>query len=201
MINKIFLYSYRNGVSWWLSFCCRKKLPDLQLTSKLPGFCHEPATAAHCVRDGGKPVQSANVCRFWPAQISCCPQPKQSYPHRRPRNPRGTVWACYVRGLHTVLLLEYGVSLCLNVPFFQILSANEQACTLFDCTTSELIGKKLSSLLKKTSQVLEEALEQDFPLEDGTVATVTGKAVRKTVTEKHNNYNKYEMNSWIFKCV
>lgn len=80
--------------------------------------------------------------------------------------------------------------------FFQILSANEQACILFDCTTADwLIGKKLSSLLKKTSQVLEEALEQDFPLEDGTVATVTGKVVRKIVTEKHNNYSKYEINS------
>lgn len=100
-----------------------------------------------------------------------------------------------MRGLHTVLLLKYSVPLCLNVLFFQILSANEQACALFDCTTSELIGKKLSSLLKKTSQVLEEALEQDFPLEDGTVATVTGKVVRKIVTEKHNNYSKYEMNS------
>lgn len=119
VINKIFIYSYRNGVSWWLSFCCRKKLPDLQLTSELPGFCREPATAAHCVRDGGKPVQSANVWRFWPAQISCCPQPKQSYPHCRPRNPRGTVCECYVRALHTVLLLEYGVSLCFNVLFFR----------------------------------------------------------------------------------
>lgn len=99
-----------------------------------------------------------------------------------------------MRGLHTVLLLKYSVSLCLN-SFFQILSANEQACALFDCTTSELIGKKFSSLLKKTSQVLEEALEQDLPLEDGTVASVTGKVVRKIVTEKHNNYSEYEMNS------
>lgn len=60
---------------------------------------------------------------------------------------------------------------------FQILSANEQACKLFECTTNELIGKKLSCILKKTSQVLEEALEEDFPLVDGTVVAVSGKVV------------------------
>ncbi|XP_073346626.1 PAS domain-containing serine/threonine-protein kinase isoform X2 [Pagrus major] len=59
----------------------------------------------------------------------------------------------------------------------EILSANEQACKLFECTASDLIGKKLSCILKKTSQVLEEALEQDFPLVDGTVAAVSGKVV------------------------
>lgn len=60
---------------------------------------------------------------------------------------------------------------------FQILSANEQACKLFQCASNELIGRKLSSVLKKTSQVLEQALEEDFPLVDGTVAAVSGKVV------------------------
>ncbi|XP_032387453.1 PAS domain-containing serine/threonine-protein kinase isoform X1 [Etheostoma spectabile] len=59
----------------------------------------------------------------------------------------------------------------------EILSANEQACKLFECSTTELIGKKLSCILKKTSQVLEEALEEDVPLLDGTVAAVSGKVV------------------------
>ncbi|XP_036940376.1 PAS domain-containing serine/threonine-protein kinase [Acanthopagrus latus] len=59
----------------------------------------------------------------------------------------------------------------------EILSANEQACKLFECTTSDLIGKNLSCILKKTTQVLEEALEQDFPLVDGSVAAVSGKVV------------------------
>ncbi|XP_042353798.1 PAS domain-containing serine/threonine-protein kinase [Plectropomus leopardus] len=59
----------------------------------------------------------------------------------------------------------------------EILSANEQACKLFECTTDELIGKKLPCMLKKTSQVLEEAMEEDFPLADGTVETVSGKVV------------------------
>lgn len=63
------------------------------------------------------------------------------------------------------------------ISIFQIKSANEQACKLFECTTKELIGKKLSCMLKKTSQVLEEAMEEDFPLEDGTVAAVSGKVV------------------------
>ncbi|XP_041849004.1 PAS domain-containing serine/threonine-protein kinase [Melanotaenia boesemani] len=59
----------------------------------------------------------------------------------------------------------------------EILSANEQASKLFECSTKELIGKKLSSILKKTSQVLEQALEEDFLVEDGTVVAVCGKVV------------------------
>ncbi|XP_037644623.1 PAS domain-containing serine/threonine-protein kinase [Sebastes umbrosus] len=59
----------------------------------------------------------------------------------------------------------------------EILAANEQAFKLFECTTEELIGKKLSCFLNKTSQVLEEALEENFPLVDGTVVAVSGKVV------------------------
>ncbi|XP_039999183.1 PAS domain-containing serine/threonine-protein kinase [Xiphias gladius] len=59
----------------------------------------------------------------------------------------------------------------------EILSANEQACKLFECTTNELIGRKLSCFLKKTSQVLEQALEEDFPLVDGTLTAVSGKVM------------------------
>lgn len=69
------------------------------------------------------------------------------------------------------------VFLFLLFVFFQILSANEQACKLFECTTNELRGKKLSCVLKKTTQVLEEALDEDFLLVDGTVAAVSGKVV------------------------
>lgn len=64
------------------------------------------------------------------------------------------------------------------------MSANEQACKLFDCNTSELIGKQLTSILKKTSQVLEEALEEDFLLGDGTVAAVSGKVVNSMWSKK-----------------
>ncbi|XP_044074602.1 PAS domain-containing serine/threonine-protein kinase [Siniperca chuatsi] len=69
------------------------------------------------------------------------------------------------------------VILIVNHKTREILSANEQACKLFECTTNELVGKKLSCILKKTSQVLEEALEEDFLLVDGTVAAVSGKVV------------------------
>ncbi|KAM9719277.1 PAS domain-containing serine/threonine-protein kinase [Menidia menidia] len=59
----------------------------------------------------------------------------------------------------------------------EVLSANEQASKLFECSNEELIGKKLSSILKKTSQVLGEALEEDFPLPDGTVVALSGKVI------------------------
>lgn len=65
--------------------------------------------------------------------------------------------------------------------FSQIVSVNEQAQKLFDCTSNELIGKKLSCIFKKTSQVLEEVLEEIFPLEDGSVTAVTGKVVRNVL--------------------
>nr|XP_057923219.1 PAS domain-containing serine/threonine-protein kinase isoform X2 [Doryrhamphus excisus] len=59
----------------------------------------------------------------------------------------------------------------------EILSANSEACKLFECTSDALKGKNLLCVLKKTTQVLEEALEEDFLLMDGTVATMSGKVV------------------------
>ncbi|XP_058506941.1 PAS domain-containing serine/threonine-protein kinase isoform X1 [Solea solea] len=67
--------------------------------------------------------------------------------------------------------------LTINHETREILSVNEQACKLFEYTSYELVGKKLDFFLKKTSQVLEQALEEDFLLEDGTVAAVSGKVV------------------------
>lgn len=61
---------------------------------------------------------------------------------------------------------------------------NEQACRLFEYTTDELVGKKLDFFIKKTSQVLEQALEEDFLLGDGTVSAMCGKVVRNMQTEK-----------------
>lgn len=74
-------------------------------------------------------------------------------------------------------LLQYCIPSKFYIVLFfsQIVAANEEAYKLFDC--SELIGKKLSCILKKTSQVLEDALEENVPLVDGTVAVVTGKVV------------------------
>ncbi|XP_061696191.1 PAS domain-containing serine/threonine-protein kinase isoform X2 [Syngnathoides biaculeatus] len=59
----------------------------------------------------------------------------------------------------------------------EILSANDEACKLFACAPEELNGKKLMCVLKKTTQVLEEALPEDFLLTDGSVASVSGKLV------------------------
>ncbi|RVE61844.1 hypothetical protein OJAV_G00174450 [Oryzias javanicus] len=59
----------------------------------------------------------------------------------------------------------------------EILSANEQATKLFEAPSVELIGKKISSLLKRTNQVLEEALEEKNVLADGTISAVLGKVV------------------------
>lgn len=60
---------------------------------------------------------------------------------------------------------------------FQILYANKPACRLLECSNKDLIGKKLSCVLKKTSQVLEEALEEDFPNVDGSITALSGKVV------------------------
>ncbi|KAM4605277.1 PAS domain-containing serine/threonine-protein kinase [Polymixia lowei] len=59
----------------------------------------------------------------------------------------------------------------------EISGANEQACKLFECSTFDLIGKKLSCILKKTSQILEEALPEEYLQLDGTVAAVSGKVL------------------------
>lgn len=59
----------------------------------------------------------------------------------------------------------------------KIIFVNERALQLFECTSDELIGKKLSQVLVKSSQVIVNVLEEDFLLEDGTVAAVSGKVV------------------------
>ena len=61
---------------------------------------------------------------------------------------------------------------------FQILSANEQATKLFECSSMELMGKKLSSILKKPSKDPQEAFEEDYPLPGGNVVAVSAKVVR-----------------------
>ncbi|XP_019733466.1 PAS domain-containing serine/threonine-protein kinase isoform X1 [Hippocampus comes] len=59
----------------------------------------------------------------------------------------------------------------------EIISANDQAYKLFACTPDELNGTKLMSILKKTTQVLEDALPEDCLLMDGSVASVPGQVV------------------------
>lgn len=56
---------------------------------------------------------------------------------------------------------------------------------MFDCIANELIGKKLSCFFKKTSQALEEVLEEIFPLVDGSVRAVTGKVVGNVLSKRY----------------
>lgn len=129
----------------------------------------------------------------WSPEILACPdlplpstQAKLLSPSvfRPERYCMGTKWHNLTSELHQ------GQFLCI-VLISQILSANEKACKLFECTTSELIGKKLPDILKKTSQVLEEALEEEFLFLDGTVASVSGKVVWKPKS------NDCRSKSWI----
>lgn len=59
----------------------------------------------------------------------------------------------------------------------EILAANQQACRLFECSAGELVGKRLSSVLRKTSQVLEKALSERHLQPDGSVAAMCSKVV------------------------
>ncbi|CAL8281687.1 unnamed protein product [Lota lota] len=59
----------------------------------------------------------------------------------------------------------------------EILAANQQACRLFECSVSELVGKKLWAVLRKTSQVLDKALSERYLQPDGSVAAICGKVV------------------------
>ncbi|XP_077581392.1 PAS domain-containing serine/threonine-protein kinase [Stigmatopora nigra] len=69
------------------------------------------------------------------------------------------------------------VLLTVDLKSREITSANDQASSLFSCTPDELCGTKLMSILKKTTQVLEQALPEDYLLKDGSVASSFGKVV------------------------
>ncbi|KAL4624734.1 PAS domain-containing serine/threonine-protein kinase [Arapaima gigas] len=59
----------------------------------------------------------------------------------------------------------------------EILLANEKACNLFECSSNDLIGSQLSSLLKKSSQSLEEALGEENLKINGSLVVISGKVV------------------------
>ncbi|XP_023674327.2 PAS domain-containing serine/threonine-protein kinase [Paramormyrops kingsleyae] len=59
----------------------------------------------------------------------------------------------------------------------EILVANAKACKLFEYSSDDLIGSKLSWFLKTTSQSLEEALGEEHLKINGTLVVVSGKVV------------------------
>ncbi|XP_028327941.1 PAS domain-containing serine/threonine-protein kinase isoform X2 [Gouania willdenowi] len=69
------------------------------------------------------------------------------------------------------------VILRVNPRTRQVLSANEQASKLFECSGPELNGRTLSCILKRNVQILVGALGEEYPLKDGTVAAVSGKVL------------------------
>ncbi|XP_077471609.1 PAS domain-containing serine/threonine-protein kinase [Stigmatopora argus] len=69
------------------------------------------------------------------------------------------------------------VLLTVDLKSREIISANDPASRLFSCTPDELSGTNLMSILKKTTQVLEQALPEDYLLKDGSVASSFGKVV------------------------
>ncbi|XP_069053682.1 PAS domain-containing serine/threonine-protein kinase isoform X1 [Lepisosteus oculatus] len=67
--------------------------------------------------------------------------------------------------------------LTVDMTTAEILIANDVACKLFDYSSKDLIGLKLSCLLKKTSQTLEEALGEEHLETNGNLVMVSGKVV------------------------
>ncbi|MGH0146823.1 UNVERIFIED_CONTAM: hypothetical protein FKN15_024073 [Acipenser sinensis] len=59
----------------------------------------------------------------------------------------------------------------------EILVANEMSCKLFGYNSQDLIGQKLSFLLRKTNQSLEEALGEEHLEATGNLVMVSGKVV------------------------
>jgi len=60
--------------------------------------------------------------------------------------------------------------------FCKVLDANEHACKLFDCAYSDLIGRKLTSLLR-ANQMLVEVLKEETLDSDGNLVAISAKVV------------------------
>ncbi|CAM4588551.1 unnamed protein product [Leuciscus chuanchicus] len=66
--------------------------------------------------------------------------------------------------------------LSINCTTSQVLDANEHASKLFDCTYSDLIGRKLTSLLR-ANQTLVEVLKEETLDSDGNLVAISAKVV------------------------
>ncbi|XP_058607475.1 PAS domain-containing serine/threonine-protein kinase isoform X2 [Onychostoma macrolepis] len=66
--------------------------------------------------------------------------------------------------------------LSINCTTLQVLDANEHACKLFECGYSDLIGRKLTSILR-ANQILEEVLKEETLDSDGKLVAISAKVV------------------------
>ncbi|XP_043075192.1 PAS domain-containing serine/threonine-protein kinase isoform X2 [Puntigrus tetrazona] len=64
----------------------------------------------------------------------------------------------------------------INCTTLQVLDANEHACKLFECGYSDLISRKLTSLLR-ANQMLEEVLKEETLDSDGNLVPISAKVV------------------------
>lgn len=65
------------------------------------------------------------------------------------------------------------------------MEANDYACKLFECAYSDLIGRKLTSLLR-ANQMLQEILKEDTVDSTGNLFTVSAKVVRNGLICEEN---------------
>ncbi|KAK9980055.1 hypothetical protein ABG768_013453 [Culter alburnus] len=66
--------------------------------------------------------------------------------------------------------------LSINCTTLQVLDANEHACKMFECAYSDLIGQKLTALLR-ANHMLEEALKEETLDSDGNLVAISAKVV------------------------
>lgn len=74
--------------------------------------------------------------------------------------------------LHKLIAFA-NVFLCI---FCKVVDANDYACKLFECAYSDLIGRKLTSLVR-ANQMLQEILKEDTVDSTGNLNTVSAKVV------------------------
>ncbi|KAK7945689.1 hypothetical protein WMY93_001417 [Mugilogobius chulae] len=135
---------------------------------------------------GSMTEQLNKVCNRAPARNNKMSKPhwsSASLPHLHTASQTDETLFCQLTESHCVLsqspaVLNPNKTILIVDPNTQkIISVNDQACKLYDSSPDELVGKKLSQMLTKSSTIIMDALEEDYLLSDGTVASVLGKVV------------------------
>ncbi|XP_030016680.1 PAS domain-containing serine/threonine-protein kinase isoform X2 [Sphaeramia orbicularis] len=155
--------------------CCQTPLHKKNLLALQQRYYPGSLTGEHLDGRGSVATRNYQICSLHPS-TSSLPHPstvseKEEYLFNQ------LISGTYGLPRSPASLSPNKVILTVDSKTREILSVSEQTCKLFDCTSDQLIGKKLSHILKQTRQVLEEVLEEEFLLVDGTVAAVSGKVV------------------------